>query len=44
MNDNCQNRTYDCDACPRNGRCLDQGIDGRPRWEDPENEQYPPRD
>lgn len=32
--DNCENETYNCDACVKNGDCVEQGIDGRPRWED----------
>lgn len=34
VEDNCANETFNCDSCFRNGQCLDQGIDGRPRWED----------
>lgn len=30
--DNCQNETYNCDACVKNGDCIEQGIDGRPKW------------
>ena len=32
--DNCQNSSYNCDACVRNGDCPDQGIDGEPRWKE----------
>lgn len=32
--DNCENETYNCDACVKNGDCVEQGIDGRPRWEE----------
>lgn len=34
--DNCENETYNCDACVKNGDCVEQGADGRPRWEDEE--------
>lgn len=30
--DNCENETYNCDACVKNGDCIEQGIDGRPKW------------
>lgn len=30
--DNCENETYNCDACVKNGDCIEQGIDGKPRW------------
>lgn len=36
--DNCFRRTYNCDSCINNGDCIEQGIDGRPRWEE-NNEQ-----
>lgn len=26
--DNCENETYNCDACVKNGDCIEQGIDG----------------
>lgn len=26
--DNCENGTYNCDACVKNGDCIEQGIDG----------------
>lgn len=29
--DNCENETYNCDACIKNGDCIEQGIDGRPK-------------
>ena len=32
--DNCQNGSYNCDTCVRNGDCPDQGIDGEPRWKE----------
>lgn len=34
--DNCENETYNCDTCLNNGDCINQGIDGRPKWEDEE--------
>ncbi len=30
--DNCENETYNCDACVKNGDCIEQGIDGKSRW------------
>lgn len=30
--DNCENETYLCDICFRNGDCPEQGMDGQPRW------------
>ncbi len=30
--DNCENETYNCDACVKNGDCIEQGIDGKPKW------------
>lgn len=30
--DNCESETYNCDACIKNGDCIEQGIDGRPKW------------
>lgn len=32
LEDNCENETYDCDSCVRNGDCCQQGIDGQPRF------------
>lgn len=32
--DNCENATYNCDACVKNGDCAEQCIVGRPRWEE----------
>ncbi len=32
--DNCTTESFNCDSCIRNGDCLEQGIDGRPRWEE----------
>lgn len=26
--DNCENEAYNCDACVKNGDCVEQGIDG----------------
>ncbi len=34
LKDNCQNGSYNCDNCGRNGDCLDQGLDGEPRWKE----------
>lgn len=28
----CNTEEYNCDACPKNGDCVEQGIDGQPRW------------
>ncbi len=28
----CENETYDCDRCCKNGDCPEQGMDGEPRW------------
>lgn len=42
--DNCETKTYDCDLCCKNGECSQQGMDGRPRFlEEEENEDYPQR-
>ena len=42
--DNCEKKTYDCDLCRKNGECSQQGMDGRPRFlEEEENEDYPQR-
>ena len=30
--DNCENETCNCDACVKNSDCIEQGIDGRPKW------------
>lgn len=30
--DNCDRETYDCDACVKNGDCVEQGIDSKPKW------------
>ena len=30
--DNCENETYNCDTCIKNGDCIEQGVDGRPKW------------
>ena len=30
--DNCENETYNCDACVKNGDCIEQGVDGKPKW------------
>lgn len=30
--DNCQNGSYNCDSCKKDGDCIEQGIDGKPRW------------
>lgn len=30
--DNCESETYNCDACIKNGDCIEQGVDGRPKW------------
>lgn len=35
--DNCESRSYDCDSCEKNGDCPDQGIDGRPKWQEDED-------
>lgn len=32
--DNCETESYNCDSCVRNGDCPNQGMDGRPKWED----------
>lgn len=32
--DNCENETYNCDTCVKNGDCIEQGIDGSPRWQE----------
>ena len=37
IEDNCENETYDCDSCVKDGDCRYQGIDGRPKWEDDED-------
>lgn len=29
---NCDNKVYNCDSCVKNGDCLEQGIDGKPRF------------
>lgn len=29
---NCESETYNCDVCVKNGDCIEQGIDGRPKW------------
>ncbi len=34
--DNCAVETYDCDACVNNGDCIEQGVDGEPRWKETE--------
>lgn len=35
--DNCKNGKYNCDSCGLNGDCIEQGIDGRPRWMEAED-------
>lgn len=32
IEDNCENRTHNCDSCCKNGDCVEQGMDGQPRW------------
>ena len=32
---NCDNNTFDCDACIKNGDCPSQGMDGKPFWMEP---------
>lgn len=32
--DNCENGVYNCDACAKNGDCIEQGIDGRPKFKE----------
>lgn len=36
--DNCANHTYDCDTCACNGDCTLQGMDGKPKWMEEEDE------
>lgn len=36
VKDNCAAETYDCDVCVNNGDCIEQGIDGEPRWKETE--------
>lgn len=36
--DGCVSEKYDCDACCKNGDCIEQGIDGQPRWMEGRND------
>lgn len=28
----CEREEYNCDKCCKNGDCIEQGMDGKPRW------------
>lgn len=32
----CEREEHNCDACCDNGRCTQQGMDGKPRWQEEE--------
>lgn len=32
----CEREEYNCDVCCENGDCLQQGMDGKPKWQEEE--------
>lgn len=34
--DGCEREEYNCDSCCENGACIQQGMDGKPKWQEEE--------